>query len=440
MNTFSYHRELPQRDFEVAVLGGGPTGVAAAVAAARHGRKSVLIETTGALGGMASSGLVPSFAPFSDGRRLLYGGIALEIFEQLKRGMRHVAPGAQHWVPIDPELLKRQLDELVTAAGVEVCFNTLLVDAEREGSRLTRAVVADKSGLWGCRAAVYIDATGDADLAARAGVPFASGDEHGELMPASHCFILANVDEYSMAHDDYPWGHARPGSWRYRMLHSGKYDLTDGHTCVAHLGPGVFGFNAGHHWQVDPARPETVSRALMAGRRIAAEFRAALAEFHPAFRNAFLVATAPLMGIRESRRIQGDYVLTLDDYLARRDFPDSIARNCYPIDLHAAAAEIEDARSGRFEAMKRFEPYRPGESHAIPYRSLLPRTLDNLLVAGRSLSCERLVQAAIRVIPNCLATGEAAGTAAALAGASGNCRAVAIPELQAELRRTGGVL
>ncbi len=437
----SFSREIPVDDaFDIVVIGAGPAGIAAALAAARQGMRTLLVEQTGAPGGMATSGLVPSLAPYSDGRRTLYGGIALEILDTLKAGMPHVEPEAQNWVPIDPELLKRRFDALLEAAGVTVKFNATLVDAECDGNRIAHAVFADKGGLWGCSAKVFIDATGDADLAARAGVSFVCGDEKGELMPVTHCFVLANVDEYAFAFRDYRWDYAAPGSWRHTMLHSKKYNLTDGHTCVAHLGPGVFGFNAGHQWEVDPTRPDTVSAALREGRKIAAEFRNALAEFHPAFKAAFLVETASLIGVRESRRIRGEHELSFDDYRARREFPDAIARNSYPIDLHAAKNQAEQARTGEFDAMSQFENYKEGESHTIPYRSLIPQGISNLLVAGRAIACDRLLQASIRVMPNCLAMGEAAGVAAALVPAGGDVRGVDAARLREKLRANGCVL
>jgi len=226
------------------------------------------------------------------------------------------------------------------------------------------------------------------------------------------------------------------------MLHCGRYPrLGDGHLCVAQQGPGVYGFNAGHIWDVDNTNPATVSSALAEGRRIALEFRNALAEFHPAFRNAFLVNTGSLLGIRETRRIVGDYVLTLDDYLARKTFPDEICRNNYPIDIHTAKNEREKAKQGGFHVMARYQNYGDGESHGIPYRCLTPRGIANLLVAGRSISCDRPVQGSIRVMPPCLCMGEAAGIAAAMALATnGDVHAVNTDALRRKLTAYGAYL
>jgi hypothetical protein len=155
-----------------------------------------------------------------------------------------------------------------------------------------------------------------------------------------------------------------------------------------------------------------MSKALMKGRKMALAYRDALAEFAPAaFANAFLISTASVVGVRETRRIVGDYSLTLEDYIGRRSFPDEICRNSYFIDLHMT--EEETSHNDQVFAAVRIQHYEKGESHGIPYRCLTPRGLKNVLVAGRSISCERIVQGSVRVMPVCLATGEAAGMAAA---------------------------
>jgi hypothetical protein len=176
---------------------------------------------------------------------------------------------------------------------------------------------------------------------------------------------------------------------------------------------------------------------------MAEAFRAALAEFHPkAFGNAFLVTTGSLMGIRETRRIVGDYILTLEDYLKRRSFADEICRNSYFIDVHWAKEEVA-AKQGEFEQWeKNLFHYEPGESHGIPYRCLTPRGLRNVLVAGRSISCEQLVQGSVRVMPVCLAMGHAAGIAAALAAKrpDADIHRVSVPDLRQKLLKVGAYL
>ncbi len=330
--------------------------------------------------------------------------------------MPHVGLAWDDWAPIDPELLKRIYDDLVSEYGVTVLFNTTLSGVETDGKgRISEIIVSNKAGLTAYRARVFVDCTGDADLAAWAGAQIEIGSAGQGVMPSTHCFILTNIDEYAyrfvprITHDN-------PSSPIYDILKSGEYPLIkDFHTCNSHIGPGAVGFNAGHIFAVDSTDPASVSQALMEGRKIAHEYQRALAKHYPAFANAFLAVTGSLLGVRESRRVIGDYVLTHDDYLARRTFSDEIGRNCYCIDIHRNSADDAKDYNDLHNLLQEFQPYAPGESHGIPYRCLTPQGLSNLLVAGRGISCDQYAQASIRVMPCCLVTGEAAGMAAAQA-------------------------
>ena len=415
MNSYQFSsRDLPLDDsWDVIVVGGGPTGCTAATAAAREGAKTLLIETTASLGGSGTSALVPAWCPFSDKEKIIYRGLAEKVFTSAKKGMAHVGEMDLDWVPIDAEKLKRVYDDLVTDVGVTVLFQTFLAAVDTDGDgRVTTLIVGNKKGLSALRARVFVDCSGDADLAAWAGAEFHKGDELGQMQPGTHCFILSNVDEHAYKNGpDLGWWD--PESPIHAIIDSGKYpEIPDKHMCHNIVGPGTVGFNAGHVWDVDNTDPATVSRALMKGRKMAFAYRNALAEFHPAaFGNAFLVATGSVLGIRETRRVIGDYILTADDYIARRTFSDEICRNSYFIDLHLTK---EEARTnGELEMALRFNRYEKGESHGIPYRCLTPLGLKNVLVAGRSISCDRSVQGSVRVMPVCLAMGEAAGMAAA---------------------------
>jgi len=442
MTTYTFPAQnLPlDASWDVIVVGGGPAGCTAAAAAAREGAKTLLIEATGSLGGMGTGGLVPAWCPFSDKEKIIYRGLAEKVFNATKAAMPHIDPAALDWVAIDPEALKRIYDDLVTQAGATVLFNTALAAVQKSGPRdVDVIIVANKEGLTAYRAKVYVDCTGDADVCAWAGAAFEQGDTEGELMPATHCFILTNVNEEERAKAG-SLHSGNPSSLIYEILKSGKYpEIPDPHLCESKLGPGARGFNAGHLWKVDNTRAATVSQALMQGRKMAAAYQRALAEYMPeSFGNSFLAATGSLMGIRETRRIIGDYVLTLDDYLARRSFDDEICRNSYYIDIHSAK---KDAGKPHSEIEKRTHRYAKGESHGLPYRCLTPRDLDNVLVAGRSISCERSVQGSVRVMPVCLAMGEAAGMAAAYAMKHGNnVHQVNAQQLRSRLREMGGYL
>ena len=448
MNTYALPaRTLPLDDrWDVIVAGGGPAGCTAAIAAAREGARTLLIEATGSLGGSGTSALVPAWCPFSDKDKIIYRGLAETVFTAAKAGLAHVKPDALDWVPINAERLKRVYDTLVTEAGVTVLFQTQLARVETRAdasatTEVTALLVANKAGLTALCAKVYIDCTGDADLSAWAGAPFQQGDAAGETQAATLCFTLANVDSYAYQHGgDLGWWN--PRSPIHRIVDSGAYpEIPDKHLCCNLVGPGVVGFNAGHIWGVDNTDPASASRALIHGRLLAETYCRALAAHAPAFANAFVASTGSVLGVRETRRITGDYVLTLDDYIARRSFPDEICRNSYFIDLHQTQEEHKK-KIDELQAATRFTHYGKGESHGIPYRCLTPLGLRNVLVAGRSISCERIVQGSVRVMPVCLAMGEAAGLAAALAARTPghDVHAVDTSLLRERLREHGAYL
>jgi len=436
-----YTKQIPRDDqFDVIVAGGGPSGCAAAAAAASNGAKTLLIEASGALGGMGTIGLVPAWCPYSDGENVIYRGIAQTVMERVKAHMPHIKADHVDWVPIDPEVLKRVYDDLVSDAGVKVLFNTQLCDVQSADGRVDSVIVANKAGLTAYRAKVFIDCTGDADIAAFCGLPYDKGaGETGDVQPATHCFTLTNVDEYA-----YQTGPRLHGSEKdcpiYDIVRSEKYPMVvDGHSCNERIGPGVVGFNAGHLWNVDSTDPFSMSAALMAGRKLADELHCGLIEFYPsAFAASHLTMTASALGTRESRRIVGEYTLTFDDYKARRTFPDEIGRNCYYIDVHHSPAQRDAFLRGEIDYEEEASSYGPGESHGIPYRCLVPKGCENLLVAGRTISCDRTVQGSVRVMPPCLVTGQAAGTAAAMIAANGGTTMTLDTDaLRAKLRADG---
>jgi hypothetical protein len=438
-------RAVPLDDsWDVIVVGGGPAGCTAAAAAAREGAKTLLVEATECLGGMGTAGLVPAWCPFSDEEQMIYRGLAERVFRETVAGMPHISPDALDWVAIDPERLKRVYDDLVLGAGATVLFHTALCAVETKGRQVDALVVSHKAGLSALRAKVYVDATGDGDLAAWAGAQYEQGDETGELQPATHCFILSNVDTFAYEHGHRPRGHRRASPAIQEAVASDEFPLMkDAHLCNSLIGPGTIGFNAGHLWDVDNTDPWSVSRALPDGRKLAKQLRDCLAKCVPAaFGNAFLCATGSLLGIRETRRIIGDYVLTLDDYLARRSFLDEICRNSYFIDIHRSVEETQKEQAGELDMEKRCAHYEPGESHGVPYRCLTPKGLADVLVAGRAISCDRAVQGSVRVMPVCLAMGEAAGIAAAMAAGQPqpDVHEVDVDALRARIREAGGYL
>ena len=438
MKTFTIKSfEAPLSEgWDVIVAGGGPAGCASAIAAARAGAKTLLIEKTAALGGMGTLGLVPAWCPFSDGVRIIYQGIAERVLRATMNGMPHLKPDQVNWTAIDPERLKAVYDDFVIESGAKVRFETSICGIDKDGGGNIAAIFgASKRGIEAFQAKVFVDCTGDADLAAWAGAPFEKGGAGGALQAATHCFVLSNVNLYGY---EYQNTAMMVYSQMKRIAEEGKYPLiTDGHACNSPIGAGLVGFNTGHIWGVDNTDPDSVSAAVIHGRKQAAQFRDALAENFPkAFAGAWLAQTGALLGIRETRRIVGDYVLTRDDYMARASFPDEVLRNNYYVDVHQS--EREKASGKKYEECR----YGNGESHGVPYRCLIPKTLRNVLVAGRSISTDRPVQGSTRVMPVCLAQGEAAGTAAAMAAAkTGDVRAdVCANALREDLRAHGAYL
>ncbi len=430
-----------ENQYDVIVAGGGPAGCAAAAAAARYGAKTLLIESSAALGGMGTNGLVPAWCPFSDKEKVIYRGIALEVFEKLKSQMEFIAPSRVDWVAISSEKLKCVYDDLVIQSGVHVWFNTFVCDAQRNTDKVEYIIVSNKNGIKALSAKIFIDTTGDGDMAAYAGAEFEKGNDDGALQAATLCFKMANIDTSNFDTTVLP-----PESEKspiYDILKSGKYpDIIDEHLCCSMVDEGVLGFNAGHILDMDTENVEKLSEGMMLGRRIAEQYRDALAEFMPdVFAEACIVSTATVMGTRESRRIKGDYRLTADDYLARRTFSDEIARNCYFLDVHASGKRTAMNVEERKKFVGDCSRYKPGESHGIPFGSLIPAGFDNMLVAGRIISCDRQVFGSIRVMPCCLTTGEAAGTAAAMAAALQiGVHEINVNELRAVLKKNGAYL
>lgn len=431
--------------YQVIVVGGGPAGCAAAIASGREGKRTLLIESTSALGGMSTMGLVPFWCPFSDGKQLVYQGIAEKIFRRSTECVVNNPKEKLNWVSIYPEALKRILDEEVTGAGAKILFQTQVCSVLAEEGRIKGLVVANKAGLTLYQAEVYIDATGDGDVAAGAGAEFEKGRKDGRLQSATHCFSMANVDTYGYEHvlgsrmknSDVAKAYRGKEPICNLLKNDEELDLiVDGHFCNAMFAPGAVGFNAGHIEDVDGTNPMDISEALINGRRIAHQFEEGLKKHAPeAFGNAWLSLTGPLLGIRESRRIMCDYNLTVEDYLERRSFEDEIGRSRYYIDVHFTNEEIANGTAISYEK------YGYGESHGIPYRSLIPKGIENLLVAGRCIGSDSVVNGAIRVMPTCMVTGEAAGAAAAMSVEyEGKTREINVMKLQSRLEGYGAYL
>ncbi|WP_216855320.1 FAD-dependent oxidoreductase [Paenibacillus alba] len=422
---------------DVVVVGGGATGIAAAIAAARNGASTLLIEQRGYLGGMGTAALVPAFCPYTDGEKPVIRGIGLDLLEKMK-----LAAGDDFlnrykeqldWVPIDVETLKRVYDKEVLNSGATILFHTVADQVLLDGEQISGLVISNKSGRSVVQAKLYIDASGDADLAALAGVPFQVGGENGELQPGTMCYVVTGADK---------------GRFEQFILETGQHpqlealvteaqlngDLPEGRKRISGMSwitDSTVGFNFGHIFDIDGTKAEDLTRAAIEGRQLIDTQMRFLRKYVPGFEHIFLVHSGDQIGIRETRRIQGDYTLVVEDFLSMRTFEDDIARNSYFIDIHLANA-------GATMTIKHLPK---GKSHGVPYRCMLPQGKSNLIVAGRSVSSDRPVQGSLRVMPNCFAMGEAAGVAAAMASdRSVGFREVSIPELQRKLVEQGAYL
>ncbi len=431
---------------DVLVIGGGPAGSAAAIAAAREGATTLLVEQHGFLGGMGTAALVPAWCPFTDREKCIIRGIGFEILEEMKAGMPHISPDHYDWVPIDAERLKVIYERRVLAAGAKILYLTHFVDvAPPDAGNVRSVIIHNKSGVQRIEARVVVDCTGDADVAAAAGCAFDQGDpQTGECQPCTMCFILAGVDNRVLQ----PWLWAdnaknlllKPAIAAAKA--AGDLSIVEEAANVAYQSESTIGLNFSHVFDVDATNAEQLSAAMVEGRRLIRHLTDFIRKYLPGCENAYLVHSGVQIGVRESRRIIGDYILTLDDYLARRSFPDEIARNAYYIDIHLSKREWERNLGRAIDWESKIHQYQPGESHGIPLRCLVPRDLRNLLVAGRCISTDRAVQGSTRVMPNCLAMGEAAGCCAATAARehAGAVRYVSVAGLRARLREHGAYL
>jgi len=423
-------REIPiTKEVDVLVVGGGTAGVPAAIASARRGKETLIIEQLTFLGGSATAALVTPLM-----HNLIKGNpspssINTEINRRLmKRGAGAKDRGGNDgW--FDPVMLSFVLEDMCREAGVEIIFNTFTCGAVCRRGVIEGVIIENKGGRQAVKARRVIDATGDADVAVFAGVPVVSGrpDNHVN-QPTSLRFEMGGINEKRFsaflkklgqkAESDFPffhtamvWGH----NWALepifrKAVKAGDLLERDGNYFQAFGVPGKRGCLAFNCPEIKPeadvTRPDYQSRALMDGRRAILRTVQFMKKYFWGFEKAWLNHAAVMLGVRESRRIVGEYVLTGKDILTMKKFPDAIARSNYPIDVHGAQVEYGDVKIPHLPVDKRY--------YEVPYRCLVPKGVENLLVAGRCISADFVGQSSLRVQPTCRAFGEAAGIACAL--------------------------
>lgn len=435
----TFQAQLPViQDVDVLVVGGGTAGLCAAVAASRAGASTMLIEQGGCCGGMATQALVGPFMTCYDalGEEMIIKGLFEEVVDRLvaKGGAIHpskvkagtaftsyIVVGHQHVTPFDAEVLKQVMDEMLLEANVEALYHAQLIQPIMAGSTVTGAIVACKSGVKAISCKVMVDCTGDGDAAVRAGAPYELGDEaSGRIQPASMFFRIGNVDsdrvdqEIAEHQDDF----YRKDGVNYRSLHWRIAEAREnGDWNLNRVSIGMFRGVRKDEWSINTSRimhvdgtdSASLTRAEMEGRKQVAQIFQFFKKYVPGCENAVLLSSASRVGIRETRHIKGEYVLQVEDVVNANVPKDSIAMAANSIDVH-----------GRFGAVSNeYTPVTGGRYYGVPYRCLVPLKVDGLLVAGRCISATSDAAGAIRVMPPCMATGQAAGIAAALSVKSG---------------------
>jgi hypothetical protein len=391
---------------DILVVGGGMTGVAAALSAARMGAKVLIVEQFNCLGGVATSGWHNHLSQFNawEAKERVVGGIAYELSVRLITQGFATTDGS--CVDFNVEGLKLVLDQMMAEAGVDVLYYTFFCDTLVENNSVVGGIIQNKSGRQAILAYQVVDTTGDADVAAHAGVPFKKGrPQDGLCQPTTLMFTIEGVDWPQVA------------QWRtdYQMQEAWLQAQKDGimepfqdqimgwwHTDVL---PTQVGVNMTHITHIDATNARDLTKATIEGRRQAHHLTGVFRKIVPGMENCYLISTAPALGLRESRRIEGEVTLTEQDMISRREWVDTIGYGSFYIDIHNPAGPGMSEQTYRPE---------PGFHYQIPYRAMVPKGIDNLLVAGRCISVTHIALGSIRIMLTCMVMGEAAGAAAVL--------------------------
>ena len=400
-------RELPLHDdADVIVCGGGPAGVAAAIAAARAGARTRLFEVHGCLGGVWTAGLLTYIFDFDK------PGLTRELTQQLDQrdARRHRNPSRFVY---EPETMKLLLEELCDAAGVKTQLHTRVAAAHCEGNRLTTIVTESKSGREAWRARVFIDATGDGDLGAQAGCEWEIGQgQDGPCQPMTLNALAvvrddAALGEYISFYQDDRRHLPAVEAFQREIARAGR-EASYGHPTLFHIRDNLVLVMINHEYGVKPFDAAQVTAATMRARAEVHRIVQALAELGGPWAGMQVVASAEQIGVRDGRRIRGRYTVTRDDLVNGARHPDAVARVTFNVDIHAATRD-ENRKETISHGNFKMKPY------DIPLRALIAKDVDGLMMAGRCISGDFLAHASYRVTGNAVAMGEAAGKVAALA-------------------------
>jgi len=428
-------------EVDVLIVGGGAAGFGAAISAARNGMNTLLVEQQGCLGGLVTLGLVNYLGSYRE-------GVGQEFFDRLQ------SEGALCGQICDPEKTKLVMEQMVLESGAKILYWTYVIDAVVEGGAIKGVVAQNKSGRQTIMARVVVDCSGDGDVAAYAGAPYEVGSEEweGYNMATSLDFRVGNVNYRkhratphpsmkaiqmeAVQKGDLPYlidgGHGMGGGGYFGPLPGRPEDRAEVYVCIA------------HSRNCRTLDAEDLTRQVIEQRQQVHWLVNVFRKYVPGFEHCWLIEGAPMLGVRDSRRITGEYVLTGEDVVLARKFPDAVVRETHGFDIHHPT----DADAGYVKHVHLPEPkepavcqpdgkggwearFKPGEYYEIPYRCLVPLKVDNLLVAGRCISTTFEAQSGTRLIMTCLNMGQAAGTAAALSVKNG----VTPRELDVELLR-----
>jgi len=402
--------------YDVVVVGGGIAGISAAVKAGRIGVKTLLIEQYGFTGGSATAGMVSPFMKHTVHGIPLTKGVFLDLEEGMRKRDGMIDNG------FSGIAFRLSAFELLKDAGVDILPNALLIDTDLDKDQMKEIKVLYEQNEVSVSGKIFIDTTGDAQLVYLAGLPYEKGED-GRLQAMTLFFRMGNIDipralKYITENpqDFFEWmdynfnlnriisvggffSFVKRAHLQKRLSENVRYIFF-----TTLPSSGEASFNTSNILEFDGTSSSDMTRAEMEGRKQVADVVRLLQHEIPGFHEAYLIETAGQVGVRETRRIVGDYCLTGQDVIEGRKFEDAVARACYGIDIHGAKGEKD-----------RMDELKEGDYYTIPYRSLIHKNARNILSAGRSLSSTREGHAAIRIMPTSAATGEAAGAAAALA-------------------------